>query len=126
MTDLSPKLRQDAELIVDVCMSVEENDVVTIITDDAPRQQAEAVAHIAVERGAFPVIANNEHQVRRGLADTRFPMAPPKNLHQAMVNSSSLLIWNGPTALPMFRRSKNRVQIMLKLLRLKRAWAVGI
>ena len=92
MSELAQKLRQDAELVVDVCMSVEQNDIVTIITDDAHRQEAEALAQIAVERGAFPVIANNQHQVRRGLADTRFPMAPPKNLHQAMVNSDEIII----------------------------------
>lgn len=92
MSELSEKLRSDAELIVDVCMSIEKDDVVTIITDDAHREQAEALAQIAVARGAFPVIANNEHQVRRGLADTRFPMAPPNNLHQAMVNSDEIII----------------------------------
>jgi leucyl aminopeptidase (aminopeptidase T) len=92
MSELSDKLRQDAELIADVCMSVEKDDVVTIITDDAHRPQAEAVAQIALERGAYPVIANNEHQVRRGIADTRFPMAPPRNLHQAMVNSDEIII----------------------------------
>lgn len=92
MTQLSERLRRDAELVVDVCMSVEEDDVVTIITDDAHREQADALAQVAVERGAFPVIANNEHQVRRGLADTCFPMAPPANLHQAMVNSDEIII----------------------------------
>lgn len=92
MTELSEGLRRDAELVVDVCMSVEQDDVVTIITDDAHREQADALAQIAVERGAFPVIANNEHQVRRGIADTRFPMAPPVNLHQAMVNSDEIII----------------------------------
>jgi leucyl aminopeptidase (aminopeptidase T) len=85
-------MRRDAELVVDVCMSVEKDDVVTIITDDAHLEQADAAAQIAVERGAFPVIANNEHQVRRGVADTRFPMAPPRNLHQAMVNSDEIII----------------------------------
>jgi len=92
MSELSSALRSDAELIVDVCMSVGEGDVVTIITDDAHREQADAVARVAVERGAFPVIANNEQQVRRGLKDTRFPMAPPRNLHQAMVNSDEIII----------------------------------
>lgn len=92
MSELSESLQRDAELVVDVCMSVEAEDVVTIITDDAHREQADAVAQIAVARGAFPVIANNEHQVRRGLADTRFPMAPPRNLHQAMVNSDEIII----------------------------------
>lgn len=92
MSNLPQKLREDAELVIDTCMSVEKDDVVTIITDDAHRQEAEALAEIALSRGAFPVIANNEHQVRRGLADTRFPMAPPRNLHQAMVNSDEIII----------------------------------
>jgi len=92
MNELSAELRRDVELVVDTCMSVEKDDVVTIITDDAHRLQAEALAQIAVERGGFPVIANNEHQVRRGLADLRFPMAPPRNLHQAMVNSDEIII----------------------------------
>src|SRR2546422_981716 len=70
-------LTQDAELVVDVCMSVEEGDVVTIITDDEHEEQASAVARVCVERGAWPVVMNNEQQVRRGRADTRFPMAPP-------------------------------------------------
>ncbi len=92
MNELSAGMRRDAELVVDVCMTVEKDDAVLVITDDAHRQQAEALAQIAVERGAFPVIANNEHQVRRGVADTRFPMAPPRNLHQAMVNSDEIII----------------------------------
>ena len=85
-------LEKDAELIVDVCMSVEEDDVVTIITDDEHREQADAVARVVVERGGWPVIANNEAQVRRGRADVRFPMAPPRNLHQAMVSSDEIII----------------------------------
>ncbi len=92
MSELPEKLRRDAELIIDVCMSVEEGDVVTIITDDAHQRQAAALARVAVERGAFPVIANNEHQVRRALADTRFPMAPPRNLRHMMVNSDEIII----------------------------------
>jgi leucyl aminopeptidase (aminopeptidase T) len=31
-------------------------------------------------------------QVRRGRADTRFPMAPPRNLHQAMLSSDEIMI----------------------------------
>jgi leucyl aminopeptidase (aminopeptidase T) len=92
MSEVNNTRTQDAALIVDVCMSVEKDDVVTIITDDAHREQAEALAAVAVERGAFPVIMNNEHQVRHGIADTRFPMAPPRNLHQAMVNSDEIII----------------------------------
>ena len=92
MNELTAEVRRDVELVIDTCMSVEKDDVVTIITDDAHRLQAEALAQIAVERGGFPVIANNEHQVRRGLADLRFPMAPPRNLHLAMVNSDEIII----------------------------------
>ncbi len=85
-------LHKDAELIVDVCMSVEEDDIVTIITDDEHLSQADVVARVVVERGGWPVIANNEAQVRRGRADVRFPMAPPRNLHQAMVGSDEIII----------------------------------
>jgi hypothetical protein len=38
------ELLDDATLVVDVCMSVEADDVVTIICDDENREQAEAVA----------------------------------------------------------------------------------
>jgi leucyl aminopeptidase (aminopeptidase T) len=86
------KLRRDAELIVDVCMSVGSGDVVTVITDDEHLQEANQLAAVALDRGAFPVIMNNEAQVRRGRADTRFPMAPPRNLHQAMVHSDEIII----------------------------------
>jgi leucyl aminopeptidase (aminopeptidase T) len=97
VTEAAPRatedtIRSDAELVVDVCMSVEKDDVVTIITDDAHEDQARVVAEVCVDRGAWPVIMNNETQVRRGLADTHFPMAPPRNLHQAMVNSDEIII----------------------------------
>lgn len=85
-------LVKDAALVVDTCMSVEKDDVVTIITDDEHQEQADAIAQIVVERGAWPVIMNNEMQVRRGLADTRFPMAPPRNLHTAMTSSDEVII----------------------------------
>ncbi|HLH67366.1 MAG TPA: aminopeptidase [Solirubrobacteraceae bacterium] len=88
----SEAVRRDAELVVDVCMSVEPDDVVTIITDDAHEDQARVVAEVCVDRGAWPVIMNNETQVRRGLADTRFPMVPPRNLHEAMVHSDEIII----------------------------------
>jgi leucyl aminopeptidase (aminopeptidase T) len=85
-------LLKDAALIVDVCMSVEEGDVVTIICDDEHAEQARVVADVCVERGAWPVVMNNETQVRRGRADVRFPMAPPANLHRAMVGSDEVII----------------------------------
>ncbi len=85
-------LLKDAALVVDVCMSVEPDDVVTIITDDEHRPQADAVAQVVLDRGGWPVIMNNEHQVRRGRADVRFPMAPPANLHRAMVGSDEVII----------------------------------
>jgi leucyl aminopeptidase (aminopeptidase T) len=85
-------LLKDAALIVDVCFSVEEGDVVTVICDDEREDEARAVADVCVERGAWPVIVNNEAQVRRGRADVRFPMAPPANLHRAMVGSDEVII----------------------------------
>ena len=85
-------LLKDAALVVDVCMSVEDDDVVTIICDDEHVEQADAVAEVVVERGGWPVVMNNERQVRRGRADVRFPMAPPRNLHQAMVASDEVII----------------------------------
>jgi len=85
-------LLKDAALVVDVCMSVERDDVVTIIHDDEHADQARAVADVCVERGAWPVLMNNEPQVRRGRADVRFPMAPPSNLHRAMVGSDEVII----------------------------------
>ncbi len=90
--ETAESIREDAELVVDVCMSVESDDVVTIITDDDHIDQARVVADVCVDRGAWPVVMNNETQVRRGLADTLFPMAPPRNLHQAMVNSDEIII----------------------------------
>ena len=85
-------LLKDAALVVDVCMSVEEGDVVTIIHDDDNTEQAHAVAEVVVDRGGWPVLMNNEIQVRRGRADVRFPMAPPANLHRAMVGSDEVII----------------------------------
>jgi leucyl aminopeptidase (aminopeptidase T) len=91
-TVVETDLKKDAALIVDVCFSVEEGDVVTIICDDDREDEARAVAEVCVERGAWPVIMNNEMQVRRGRADVRFPMAPPANLHRAMVGSDEVII----------------------------------
>ena len=91
-TVVAPDLLKDAALIVDVCFSVEEGDVVTIICDDEREDEARAVAEVVVERGGWPVIMNNEAQVRRGRADVRFPMAPPANLHRAMVGSDEVII----------------------------------
>src|SRR5215211_8663844 len=86
------EVRKDAELVVDVCMSVEENDAVTIICDNEHRAEADALAGVAVDRGAWPVIMDNEAQVQRGRADTHFPMEPPRNLHEAMTHSDEIII----------------------------------
>jgi leucyl aminopeptidase (aminopeptidase T) len=85
-------LLNDAALVVDVCMSVEDGDVVTIICDDEHAEEAAAIADVVVQRGGWPVVMNNEAQVRRGRADVRFPMAPPANLHRAMVGSDEVII----------------------------------
>ena len=88
----STNLLKDAALVVDECFSIEEGDVVTIICVDDREDEARAVAEVCVERGAWPVIMNNETQVRRGRADVRFPLAPPENLHRAMVGSDEVII----------------------------------
>ena len=85
-------LRADAELVVDTCMSVAQDDVVTIVADHARRAEAEMIAAVCVDRGAWPVVMDNETQVRRGLADTHFPMDPPRNLHEAMLASDEIII----------------------------------
>ena len=86
------QMRKSAELVVDVCFAVKEDDVVTIITDDRRKDEAEMVAAVVSERGGWPIVANNETQVRRALADTHFPMLPPRNLHRAMVTSDQIII----------------------------------
>ena len=86
------KVREHAELIVDTCFTVEQGDIVTIICDDDHAHLAKVVAQVAAERGAWPVIMNNEEQVARGLADTLVPMAPPQNLHDAMLRSDEIII----------------------------------
>ena len=85
-------LRTEAELIIDTCFSVEKDDAVTIIHDDSRVDEARMLAEVAVDRGAWPVLMNNEIQVRRGRADTHFPMAPPRNLHAAMTHSDEIII----------------------------------
>ncbi len=85
-------LRNDAELIVDVCFEVAEDDVVTIITDNRRSEEAEMLATVVSERGGWPIVMNNDTQVRRALQDTHFPMVPPKNLHTAMVSSNEIMI----------------------------------
>jgi len=51
MSELSESLRRDAELVAAVCMSVEPDDVVTIITDDTHAHLARVVAEVAAELG---------------------------------------------------------------------------
>jgi leucyl aminopeptidase (aminopeptidase T) len=86
------QMRQSAELVVDVCFEVKEGDVVTIITDDRRKDEAEMVATVVSERGGLPIVANNGTQVRKALQDTLYPMVPPRNLHQAMVTSDQIII----------------------------------
>jgi leucyl aminopeptidase (aminopeptidase T) len=86
------KIRSHAEMIVDTCFTVDKGDVVTIITDDAHAHLAKAVADVAFARGAWPVVMNNETQVAKCLSDTSFPMAPPRNLHEAMLRSDEIVI----------------------------------
>ncbi len=67
------QMRASAELVVDTCFEVKEGDVVTIITDDRRKPEAEMVATVVADRGGLPIVANNEAQIRRALADTLFP-----------------------------------------------------
>ena len=48
------QLRASAELVVDTCFEVKEGNVVTIITDDRRKPEAEMVATVVAERGACP------------------------------------------------------------------------
>ena len=48
------ELRAAAELIVDVCFEVKEGEVVTIITDNRRKEEAEMVATVVSERGGWP------------------------------------------------------------------------
>lgn len=86
------QMRASAELIVDTCFEVQEGEVITIITDSRRKEEAEMVATVAAERGAWPVVMDNETQVRRALADTHFPMAPPANLHTAVITADTTII----------------------------------
>jgi len=85
-------IREHAKLIVDTCFSVDPGDTVTIICDDQHAQLAKVVAQVASEKGAWPVIMNNETQVANALRDTLFPMAPPRNLHDAMLAADEIII----------------------------------
>ena len=44
------QMRKSAELVVDVCFAVKEDDVVTIITDDRRKDEAEMVAAPRADR----------------------------------------------------------------------------
>ncbi len=86
------QMRSSAELVVDTCFSVQDGDVVTIITDNRRSEEADMVATVVSERGGWPIVMNNDTQVRRCLQDTLFPMTPPRNLHQAMISSDEIII----------------------------------
>jgi hypothetical protein len=59
------------------------------------------------------LVVNNDTQVRRALQDTHFPMAPPKNLHTAMVESDEIMISDIPAAAAPARSSCLAVLIVL-------------
>jgi oxalate decarboxylase/phosphoglucose isomerase-like protein (cupin superfamily) len=64
-TRTEAQMRASAELVVDTCFEVTDGDVVTIITDDRRKPEAEMVATVVAERGGLPIVANNEAQIRR-------------------------------------------------------------
>ena len=78
--------------MVGVCMSVEQDDVVTIITDNEHADQAARWSQIVRRARRLAGRLNNETRCTRGRADMNFPMAPPVNLHQAMVASDEIII----------------------------------
>lgn len=86
------QMRASAELVVDTCFEVQEGDVVTIICDKRRKDEAEMVATVASERGAFPVVMDNDTQVQRSLQDTHYPMEPPQNLHTAVIEADTTII----------------------------------
>ncbi|KAA3640393.1 MAG: hypothetical protein DWP92_03150 [Armatimonadetes bacterium] len=86
------QMRASAELIVDTCFQVQEGEVITILTDKRRKEEAEMVATVAAERGAWPVVMDNDTQVQRAMQDTHFPMAPPNNLHTAIVTADTTII----------------------------------
>ncbi len=53
-TVVASELMKDAALVVDVCMSVEDGDVVTIICDDDHTEQAAAVPTWSSHAAAGP------------------------------------------------------------------------
>lgn len=70
-------MRKSAELIVDTCFEVAEGDVVTIITDNRRSEEAEMVATVVSERGAWPVVMNNDTQVRQASRTRIFQWCRP-------------------------------------------------
>ena len=51
-------MRKSAELVVDVCFQVKDGDVVTIITDNRRKEEADMVATVVSERGGWPIVAS--------------------------------------------------------------------
>ena len=79
--------------IVDTCFTVEQGDVVTIITDDEHAHLAKVVAEVAAERGGWPVIMNNETPGRarpRGHAASRWRR--PRTSIDAMLAADEIII----------------------------------
>src|SRR5205809_174285 len=54
-TRTEAQMRASAELVVDTCFEVTDGDVVTIITDDRRKPEAEMVATVVAERGGLPI-----------------------------------------------------------------------
>ncbi len=88
------QLLKDAALVVDVCMSVEEGDVVTIICDDDhARRRPSAVAEVV--RRARRLAGDHEQRARRCAAVARTCASRWRrraNLHRAMVGSDEVII----------------------------------
>lgn len=81
-----------ASLIIDHCMKVQPGEKVLIISDQEHRLEAETLAGLSYTRGTFPVIVNITPQVSACMASMDVPMAPPKNLAEAMRSSDVIII----------------------------------
>lgn len=85
-------LIKGARLIVEQSFDVQEGDAVLIICDDDHQREAQALAGVAYDRGAYPVVADVSHHVASALASLDAAMEPANNLAAAMKESDAVII----------------------------------
>lgn len=86
-------LIKGARLIVEKCVHVEEGERVLILYDEEHERHAKVLSGLCFARGALPVMVDMTPYVTSGLANTRYPMAPPEHVAQAMIRSHVVLIY---------------------------------